>query len=39
MLLQLPRDLADFMHFIAILKQGTTTTMVVRTWTDSKNPC
>ena len=36
MLLQLPRDRADFMHFIAILKQGTTTNMVVRTWTDSK---
>ena len=34
MLMQLPRDRADFMHFIAILKQGTSTNMIVRIWTD-----
>ena len=34
MLMQLPRDRAGFMHFIAILKQGTSTNMIVRIWTD-----
>ena len=35
--MQLPRDRAGFMHFIAILKQGTSTNMIVRIWTDLEN--